>query len=165
MTHIQSIIDAIEDGMRRYARLGEVDEEVFRRSYAPGKWTARQILAHVADSEMVCYIRILQGIAEEGNELAEFKMDSERWVQELRYDERPAALSLAAIVGTRKVLLHILRTTPEERLRRELTHPKLGKVTPLFYAKIPAEHGMHHLEQLEAIRDGREWKKEAESAD
>jgi hypothetical protein len=155
MDLLSDIIDAIEDGMKRYARLGGVSEKVFRRSYAPGKWTGVELFAHVADSDIACYIRVIQSIAEESDELAELKLDGERLARELRYHERPAEVSLAAIVATRRILLHVLRTTPEERLRRELNHPKLGKVTPLFYAKIPAEHGMHHLEQLEAIRDGR----------
>jgi hypothetical protein len=156
MEEIQSIIDAIEEGKKRYARLSGVSDEVFRRSYAPGKWTGHEILAHVADSEMACYIRVLQGIAEESDELAELQLNGERWVRELRYRERPAAVSLSAIRGTLTALLHVLRTTPVEKLRRELTHPTMGKVTPLFYAKIPSEHGLHHLEQLEAIRNGRE---------
>jgi len=160
MDSLADIIAAIEEGTRRYTRLAEADEDVFLKSYAPGKWTGRQILGHIADSEMVCCIRVLEMLVVEGGELAELMRDGERWMSELRYDERPAAVSLAAILGTRGVLLHVLRTTPEERLQREMMHPKLGTVTPLFYAKIPAEHGLHHLEQLEAIRDGSAWETE-----
>ena len=153
MRSVLELIEAIEEGALRYAAFAEVEAGVLRLRYAPGKWTGLQILAHVADSDMANYIRMVQALSVTGDELSNMPYAAEVIMDVLRCAERPAEISLAAIRGARGLILHTLRALPEESLRRELNHPQLGKVSALWYAGIVADHGLHHVEQVEAIRD------------
>jgi hypothetical protein len=50
-------------------------------------------------------------------------------------------------------MVHTLRTLPGEVLLKQLIHEEMGEVTPLQYARISAEHGIHHVAQLESIQE------------
>ena len=94
-------------------------------------------------------------VAEEGAPIVPF--DQDRWVVELRARERPVAVSMAAITGARAGFVHYLAALPEDVLGRSTVHPESGPMTALDLAMRVADHAFHHLEQLEAIRDGRTW--------
>ncbi|MCP4641531.1 MAG: hypothetical protein GY851_13900 [bacterium] len=125
-----------------------------KQPHAPGKWTGVQILAHVADGDMVCYTRVIQAIVEPSDVLFSIPTDGELWMEELACDSRPVEVSLAGINGARLWMIHTLRTLPKDVLLRTLKHEEMGEVTPFRYAEIAAEHGAHHLAQLEALAGG-----------
>jgi hypothetical protein len=145
----------IEEGRRRLESMTRLDARTLARPYAPGKWSGVQLIAHLADADLVYYYRFLKVVAEEGAPIVPFEQD--RWVAELRASERPVAVSMAAIVGARTGFVHHLAALPEEALARSTVHPESGPMTALDLAARVADHAFHHLEQLEAIRDGRTW--------
>jgi hypothetical protein len=145
----------IEESLRRLEAIARLDAKTLSRSYAPGKWTGLELLAHLADSDHVYYYRFLKVIAEEGAPIVPF--DQDRWVLELRGKERPAAVSIATILAARKGYVHYLATLPEAALGRSTLHPEQGMLTALDLAEMSGKHALHHLEQLEAIRDGKTW--------
>ena len=150
-----AIAARVEEGLRGLEAIARLDPKTLARSYAPGKWTGLQLLAHMADSDHVYYYRFLKVIAEEGVPIVPF--DQDRWVVELRAGERPPAVSIAAIVAARRGFLHHLATMPADVLERKTLHPERGTLSALDLAEGLAKHALHHLEQLEAIRDGRTW--------
>lgn len=151
----KEVIAQLAEGEGRLAAIAALEPAVLSRSYGPGKWNGFQILAHLADVEIVFTYRFLKDVAEEGSEIVPF--DQNRWLVELRSAERPAAVSLAAILGSRALVSHLLAALPAEALARKALHPEKGVMTPLAMAAWTASHAAHHLEQLEAIRDGRRW--------
>lgn len=153
--HIQDIVHQLEDGERRLRAFAQVSAEALRRSYAPGKWNGFQVISHVADTDVVLYYRFLKAAAEEGSPIVPF--DQDRWVAELDCAERPVPVSLAAVAAVRLGLVHHLSTLPIETLQRRAVHPERGEMTPLSIAEFAGTHALHHLEQLEAIRDGKTW--------
>ncbi|MFN0009210.1 MAG: DinB family protein [Planctomycetota bacterium] len=150
-----TIIPRVEDSLRRLEAVARLDSKTLARSYAPGKWNGVELLAHLADADLMYYTRFLKVIAEEGASIVPF--DQDRWAVELRIGQRPAAVSIAAIAAARKGFLHYLATMPPDVLERKTFHPERGTISALDLAELLATHALHHLEQLEAIRDGRGW--------
>jgi hypothetical protein len=150
-----SIAPRIEEGLRRLEAIARLDAKALQKSYAPGKWTGLELLAHLADADLVYSYRFLKVIAEEGVPIVPF--DQDRWVVELRASTRPPAVSMAVIRGARAGFLHHLATMPEDVLARKTVHPERGTLSAFDLAEVMATHALHHLEQLEAIRDGRTW--------
>lgn len=148
---IGQIAALLEEGNRRLQAFRDVDVETLAQPWAPGKWTGVQILAHLADADMVCYTRLHQAIVEPSDVLFLVPMDGPLWVERLRCAVRPVAVSLAASYGARVGMIHTLRAVPEDVLRRVLKHEEMGSVTPLDYARISADHALHHLDQLDRL--------------
>src|SRR5437868_13572012 len=85
-------VEALEDSARRVEaaarRLGEAG---LSRSYGPGKWTGRQILAHLADAEIGIGFRLRQALAEDHHTIQPF--DEASWAQRYEKVDAEAALS------------------------------------------------------------------------
>jgi uncharacterized damage-inducible protein DinB len=145
----------IDEGRRRLEAIARLDADTLARPYAPGKWNGTELMAHLADADLVYYYRFLKVVAEEGAPIVPF--DQDRWVVELRARDRPIAVSMASIAAARTGLVYYLAALPEEALARSTVHPESGPMTALDLAERVANHAIHHLEQLEAIRDGRAW--------
>jgi hypothetical protein len=152
---VENTIGRIERGMRELREIAKLDRATLARSYGVGKWNGIEILAHLADADLVYYYRFLKVIAEEGVPIVPF--DENRWVVELRAGERPVEVSIAGSAGARAGLVHYLKTMPESVLQRSTVHPENGVMTALDLAERAGNHALHHLEQLAAIRDGRTW--------
>lgn len=153
---VEELIRGLERSARLVGEIATLGDEALARSYAPGKWDAYTILAHVADTELVFFYRFLHAVAEEGTTITPF--DSDRWAAELARVRRPAEISAAQIAAIHSAWVHQLRTQPESALRHKTFHPERGEMTPLSLAEYNARHVSHHVEQLEAIRDGKEWR-------
>ena len=132
---------AIERMVRHWRR--ENDE----RSYAPGKWTARQILTHLAQGEMVFSTRLRFAVAEDGHTLQPF--DQDRWMAV----EAPvsAAEALDAYVALRRMNLALCRALDASQWTRTVRHPEHGEITAEWIVMFFAGHERNHLPQLETI--------------
>jgi hypothetical protein len=148
----------IERGARGLEAMAKLDAKTLSRRYAHGKWSGFELLAHIADADVVYYYRFLKVIAEEGVPIVPY--DGERWIVELHASERPAEVSLAASRGARAGFVHHLRSLPREVLDRKTVHPEEGVLSALDIATWIGEHALHHLTQLEAIREGKTWQPE-----
>ena len=97
----QALIAQYKDGYRavRDALAGAADADLDRRP-APGKWTAREIVHHLADSEMTSAIRLRRLLAEDQPVIVGY--DQEAFARTLHYD-RPIAASLDAFRAARRV--------------------------------------------------------------
>jgi hypothetical protein len=120
----------------------------FERRHAPGKWTARQVLTHLAQAELVFANRLRFGVAEDGYVIQPF--DQDRWMAaEPHADGRAALDAYLAVRGLN--LAFIRRLTPAQRARR-LRHPEAGEVDVDWVITYFAGHERNHLPQFEAIR-------------
>src|SRR3954454_23196903 len=89
---------------------GATDAELDARP-APEEWTAREIVHHLADSEMTSAIRLRRLLAEENPTIVGY--DQEEFARRLRYD-RPLEGSLLAFKGARESTAPLLRTLSDE---------------------------------------------------
>ena len=131
------------------ARLAKVldglsDAEISARP-APGKWSVREVVAHLADCEIAWSWRLRYSYGEERPVMQPFDQDS--WAKV--YD----AYSLAEAWGCFKALrawnVAMVGALTEEDKRKVITHPERGKETVWTLVEIMAGHDLHHLKTLE----------------
>jgi len=119
----------------------------FERSYAPGKWTARQLLLHLVHVETVFVDRIRFALTTPGYVITPFDQDD--WMALDPGADARAALS--AYLGLRRMSLALLRALSPEQRARQLTHPQFGPWTVEHLIIALAGHERHHLPQFEQI--------------
>lgn len=129
------------------------EEEDF--SPAPGKWSIRQLAAHLADSELVCAQRMRQIIAEDHPTLTAF--DQEAWARNLDYARRKPKQSLESFRRVRAENYELLKELPEAAFERTGNHSERGSITLRDQLEVLAQHTENHARQMQAIRE--EYKK------
>jgi len=122
---------------------------------APGKWSIRQIVAHLADAELVGAHRFRQVIAEDNPTLIAFDQDA--WTRNLDYSRRKPKQSLETFRRLRAENHDLLKELPEETFDRAGNHSENGRMTLRQLLDGYAGHAESHARQLQAIRE--EYKK------
>ena len=121
--------------------------EQFERSYAPGKWTARQILTHLAHTEMALGNRARMALSTTGYAAQSFDQDA--WIaRETRVSAREAVDAFTALARLNAALFEGLSS--EER-QIPMSHPEYGTITVDWIVHLLAGHQIHHLQQLEKL--------------
>lgn len=120
-------------------------------SPGPGRWSIRQILCHLADSEIVGYERFRRTIAEENPTLVAY--DEKAWARNLDYGRRKISQALETFRRIRGENYELLKSLPEQAFRRTATHTEHGTITLLDLLRIYAEHAENHVRQLQAVRE------------
>jgi hypothetical protein len=145
-----TLVAKYKDGYAQVASAleGATDAELDRRP-APGKWTAREIVHHLADSEMTSAIRLRRLLAEDRPVIVGY--DQEEFARRLHYD-RPIAASLEALKAARATTGAILDRMTDDEWAREGTHTESGRYTVLQWLQIYAEHAHNHAAQIRVAR-------------
>ena len=112
---------------------------------APGKWSVKQVLGHLCDSERVHSYRVLRFARSDETELEGFEQDD--YVAAANSDSRSTAELLAELKSVRKATLSLLESlTTEDSRRSGIANGKSISVRALAY--VIAGHAQHHLELL-----------------
>ena len=114
---------------------------------APGKWSARDIICHLADTEVVWAFRLRQVLAEERHVIQPY--DQDKWAPP--YARLDAQLALATFEAIRQWNVALLKTVTREQRMRKATHPERGEMTFETIVETMGGHDLHHLKQLEEI--------------
>ncbi len=109
-------------------------------------WTPREIVHHLADSEMTATIRLRRLLAEERPVISGY--DEELFARKLHYGERPITASLDAVRTARETSAELLDCLSEEEWAREGTHSESGPYTVEDWLKIYAAHAHDHAAQI-----------------
>lgn len=129
------------------ALLEELGPERANAAPAPGKWSAREIVCHLTDCEMVFAFRLRQTLAEDHHVIQPF--DQEKWAQ--TYFAYPLREALAAFSAVRIWNLALLRSVPPDVYGKVVTHPERGAMTFNTIVETMAGHDLNHLGQLAVI--------------
>ena len=128
--------------------LGKWSANQWERTYAPGKWSARRILIHLAQAELALTTRVRFAASQDGYVAQPFDQDA--WLMLDDHADGPTALD--AYTALRRLNLAMFKgMTPAQR-KRAFTHPEYGKLTPAWVAAQLAGHDIHHLKQLKQIK-------------
>jgi uncharacterized damage-inducible protein DinB len=117
------------------------------RAPAPGKWSIREILCHLADTEMVFAFRIRQTLAEPHHLVQPF--DQENWAKS--YSAYTADKALAVFAAVRDWNVSLIRSLPREAFSKPVTHPERGSMTLQTVIETMGGHDLNHLGQIEGL--------------
>jgi hypothetical protein len=120
----------------------------WERSYAPGKWSARRILIHLAQAELALTTRARYAASQKGYVAQSFDQDA--WL--LLDDHADGPTALDAYTALRRLNLAMFKGMTAAQRARGFTHPEFGRLTPAWIAAQLAGHDIHHLKQLQQIR-------------
>ena len=150
----KKLIDQYEDGYRAVAEAlsGATDAELAAHP-AQEKWSARQIVHHLADSEMTSAIRVRLLLASDRPQIVGY--DQDEFSKRLHYD-RPIDASLAAFKAARQTTADILDRISEADWAREGTHSEHGRYGMDTWLGIYGPHAHDHAAQIRQARGIRE---------
>ena len=117
----------------------------------PGKWSVRQVVQHLADSELVGGFRFRMVLAHDAPELPGY--DQDLWAERLRYQDSDLETALSDFATLRALNLRLLRRATPDDLRRVMRHAERGdealgsQIIPMY-----AGHDLRHLAQIRRIR-------------
>lgn len=114
---------------------------------APTKWNAREILCHLADSEIAFAFRLRQTLAEEHHIIQPF--DQEKWAG--TYGGLTLRGALSVFSSLRAWDVELIATAPPAAMDKKVTHPERGEMTFRVIVETMAGHDINHVLQLEAI--------------
>ena len=141
------ILDLLDQGIRRTLQvLGDLPIESETFSYAPGKWTLREVVGHMVDTERVFSYRALSIARQDPSPLP--GMDQDPWVAHSNARSRSLASLLAEFEATRRSSIALFASFDEAMwpLRGEASGCEFS-VRAFPY--IVAGHEIHHLQVLE----------------
>jgi hypothetical protein len=145
-----ALVARYKDGYRVVAEAlaGATEAELDARP-APGKWSAREIVHHLADSEMTSAIRLRLLLASDHPNIHGY--DQDEFARRLHYD-RPITGSLDALKAARQTSAELLDRMTDADWLREGTHSEVGRYTPEKWLEIYGVHAHHHADQIRRAR-------------
>jgi hypothetical protein len=121
--------------------------EKLNQAPAPGKWSVRDIVSHLADCEIVFAFRLRQALAEDHHVIQPF--DQDKWAATyLNYDAHAA---LRVFFTVRQWNLALIEGLEPGDLTKALNHPERGDMTMQVVVETMAGHDLNHIRQIEAI--------------
>ena len=132
-------------GAETQAFLGALDAAQASHRYAPGKWTVKQIVGHLADGERVFAYRALSFARRDATELPGFEEDD--WAAANSCEQRPLQAVLAELAAVRQATLALFRGLEDEAWDRQGT-ANGRRISVRALAWMMAGHELHHLRVL-----------------
>lgn len=114
----------------------------------PGKWTPRQIAAHLSDVEAIQTVRVMAMLAQDRPTMMGFNADD--WAAAGGYASRDVQMSARSFVAARERNLELWRGLSPDQLERRGIHPTRGEFTLGTWLDFVSNHDANHLAQLEA---------------
>jgi len=126
-----------------------VPEEALRARPAPGKWSIAEIVAHLADAEIVGAYRIRLILGAPGTAIAAY--DQNDWSRAGHYERRDPRQSVAQFRAVREANLALLRLLTPEQWTQFGEHSERGRETIEHIVRMFAGHDTNHVRQIEEI--------------
>lgn len=116
-----------------------------------GKWSACEIIHHLADSEMRAAIRLRQLLTEDRPVIQSYDQDA--YAARLNYNARDIAPALDAFRAARATTAQLIAQMSDEDWAREGTHPEHAHYTADNWLEIYAAHAHNHAAQIRHLRE------------
>jgi hypothetical protein len=112
-------------------------------------WSAAEILAHLAESEIVYGYRIRKALNASGTAIE--ATDQNVWAKNARYLQTNQQLALSLFQAVRKVNIAFLKSLTAEQMENFGIHSERGKESIAQMARMIAGHDINHLQQMEKL--------------
>ena len=120
-----------------------------RKRPAPERWSVGEILAHLADAEIVTGWRLRQILGAPGTPIQAFDQDS--WVAAGHYEKRDPRKSAEQFRVLREANLSLLKSLSPEQWKHHGMHAERGVETIEHIVRMMAGHDVNHTKQVEGI--------------
>lgn len=143
-----SVLGTTPDGLQRAVE--DLTDRQLSQPEAPGKWSIRHVVWHLADADLVWGYRLRMVLAQDRPMLTGF--DQDRWAERLRYDQAPVEMALEEFRVLRRSNLRLIAAATPDDLRRVGVHAERGEESVAHMIRLYAGHDLLHLRQLTRIR-------------
>jgi uncharacterized damage-inducible protein DinB len=124
---------------------GSLSEEELNKTYREGAWTVRQLVHHIADSQLNMYQRLKLALTDENPTVPAF--DEEKWA--VQPDTKlPIESSIKMLEGINERIVSLGSSLTEEQLERTFIHQENGQITVGAKVAKLAWHEKHHLAHI-----------------
>jgi len=128
----------------------EVGGTRLQQPYRPGGWTGRQVIHHVADSHLNCYIRYRLALTEDSPTIRPY--DQEAWAELPDVEATPITVSLAMLEALHTRWTTLLHHLTDAQWQRTFYHPGYQQNFTLDQAlAMYAWHGRHHVAHIAGL--------------
>jgi hypothetical protein len=124
---------------------GHADSDL-NKTYGAGKWTARQVIHHLADAHIQAFVR-MRFVATTDNPTLQ-PYDQDAWAKLPDSHTGPIEPSLEILRGTHARMAAFLEALPAEAFSRTAFHPEHGSMTLDDLLRIYSGHGEKHLAHI-----------------
>jgi hypothetical protein len=144
------VLRSTPDVLNRHVR--QMQSSDIAKPEAPGKWSVRDVLQHLADSELVGGYRFRMVLAHDRPQLTGY--DQDLWAGRLHYHEENHEEALVLFTALRRANLRLLERASNGDFQRVSVHAERGEETLEHMVKLYAGHDLVHIRQIERIRRG-----------
>ncbi|USK71029.1 YfiT family bacillithiol transferase [Peribacillus asahii] len=146
LENIQAWLKEIETyTIRLRETVDSLSDEELGRTYREGSWTVRQLVHHIADSQLNMYQRLKLALTDENPTVPAF--DEEKWA--IQPDTKlPVESSIKMLEGINERIVSLGHSLTEEQLNRAFTHQINGIITVATKVAKLAWHEEHHLAHI-----------------
>ena len=135
---------------KKLARLIQgVPTAKLRKRPAPGKWSVTEILAHLADVEIVVGWRMRSILGNPGTPIQPFDQDA--WVKAGQYEKRDPRKAIELHSVVREANLALLKSLSPEQWKLYGQHAERGQESIEHIVRMMAGHDLNHIRQIESI--------------
>jgi DinB family protein len=146
-----TLIKQYKEGYKQVAdALRDISDAEWDFKRAPGKWSTREIVHHLADSETNSAIRLRKLLVEHQPYIQGY--DQDEFARKLQYSKRPPEPALKAFEAARATTGQILDLMTEADWKRAGEHSESGPYSTETWLKIYAEHAHNHADQIRKNR-------------
>jgi DinB family protein len=148
----QQLIAQYKAGFDEVSRtLANFPQDLLTAHPIPGKWSAAEIVHHLADSETTSALRLRRLLVEDHPLIQGY--DQDEYAVKLRYNEREIAPALEAFRSARATTGQLIDMMTDADWHREGTHSESGSYSTEDWLKIYAAHGHNHAAQIGRLRE------------
>lgn len=136
------------------AAVKDLDHQQLDTPYRPGGWTVRQVVHHLADTNLNVYVRFKLALTADNPVINSF--DEVKWA-ELPDTKLPVDVSLALLESLHIRLCKLLRNLSIDDFKKVFIHPVSGESLLGLNVGFYAWHGKHHLAQITSLCNRNGW--------
>ena len=136
-------------GKKMEKLMKRLSKKQLRRRPAAGEWSIAEIMAHLADAEVVASWRMRLILGRSGTPIQPF--DQDVWAKTFRYENQDPRQTLKVFRVLRENNLALLKSVPRKLWENHGMHAERGKETIAHIVKMFAGHDINHLRQMEKI--------------
>jgi len=132
-----------------------LDDEQLSTPYRDGGWTVRQLVHHIADSHMNCFLRVRLALTQDAPTIVPYDQDA--WAALHDSAAAPMEWSLELIESLHARWVMLLQSLTPTQWQRTYVHPENGPQSVELATLLYAWHSRHHLAHITHLRAAKDW--------